>query len=60
MRTRPQRDPQQGPQCIYGILCECGRTDIGEAGGVLTAQLLGRRLSFALTCLRGGSEDRLG
>jgi hypothetical protein len=32
MKTRPERDPQQTTQCTYSILCECGRSYIGETG----------------------------
>jgi hypothetical protein len=30
MKTGPVRDAQQKKQCVYSILCECGRCYIGE------------------------------
>jgi hypothetical protein len=39
MKTRPERDRQQAAQCIYNILCECGRSCIGETGRHLAVRL---------------------
>jgi hypothetical protein len=39
MKTRPERDLQQMAQCIYSILCECGRSYIVETGRPLAMQL---------------------
>jgi hypothetical protein len=30
MKTRLERGPQQMAQCVYSILCECGRSYIGK------------------------------
>jgi hypothetical protein len=39
MKTRPERDPQQTAQCVYSILCECGRGYIGETSRSLVVRL---------------------
>jgi hypothetical protein len=39
MKTRPERDPQQTPRCVYSIPCECGRSYIGETGKPLAVRL---------------------
>jgi predicted GIY-YIG superfamily endonuclease len=39
MKPRPERDPQQTAQCIYSILCECGRSYTGETGRPLAVRL---------------------
>jgi hypothetical protein len=39
MKTRPERDPLQTPQCIYSIPCECGRSYIGETSRPLAVRL---------------------
>ncbi|PNF42699.1 hypothetical protein B7P43_G14177 [Cryptotermes secundus] len=39
MKTRPKRDPQQMAQCVYSILCECGRSYIGKTGRPLAVRL---------------------
>jgi hypothetical protein len=41
MKTRRDRDLQQTAQCVYSILCECGRSYIGETGRPLAARLRG-------------------
>jgi predicted GIY-YIG superfamily endonuclease len=43
MKTRPERDPQQTPRCVYSIPCECGRSYIGETGRPLAARLCEHR-----------------
>jgi hypothetical protein len=43
MKTVPERDPRQTAQCIYSILCECGRNYIGETGRPLAVRLRERR-----------------
>jgi hypothetical protein len=39
VKTRPERDPQQTARCVYSILCECGRSYIGETGRPLAVLL---------------------
>jgi hypothetical protein len=39
MKTRPERDPKQTAKCNYSILCECGRSYIGETGRLLSLRL---------------------
>jgi hypothetical protein len=38
MNTRPKIEPQQTAQCGYSVLCECGRSYIGETGRLLAAR----------------------
>jgi hypothetical protein len=39
MKSRPERDPLHTVKCIYSILCECGRSYIGETGRTLGVKL---------------------
>jgi hypothetical protein len=39
MKTGPERDPLQTAECIYSVLCECGRSYIGETGRTLAVRL---------------------
>jgi hypothetical protein len=38
MKTRLERDPQRMAQCIYSILCACGRSYIGETSRPLVVR----------------------
>jgi hypothetical protein len=46
MKTRPEREPLQTAQCIYSILCECGRSYIGETGRPLAVRFREHRRSL--------------
>jgi predicted GIY-YIG superfamily endonuclease len=39
MKTRQERNPQQRAQCVYSILCECGRSYNGETGRPLAVRV---------------------
>jgi hypothetical protein len=39
MKTSPVRDPLQTAQCIYSIICEFGRSYIGETSRPLAVRL---------------------
>jgi predicted GIY-YIG superfamily endonuclease len=39
MRTKPMSDPQRTAQCIYNILCEYGRSYVGETGRPLSVRI---------------------
>jgi hypothetical protein len=43
MKTRSERYPQQMAQCVYSVLCESGRSCIGETGRPLAMQLCERK-----------------
>jgi hypothetical protein len=43
MKTRLKRDQQQTAHCVYSILCECGRSYIGETRRTLAVRLREQR-----------------
>jgi hypothetical protein len=53
MKTRPERDQQEKAQCIYSIVCECGRSYIVETDRPLAVRLREQRQN-----LKGGLPEK--
>jgi hypothetical protein len=49
MKTGPVRDAQQTKQCVYSILCDCGRCYVGETSRPLEVCQIKVKVTLRLT-----------